>query len=307
MLDLNRLRILRAVVASGSVTDTARQLGYTPSTISQHVHTLEREVGFSVVERSGRGIVPTAAGIALAEASGEVLVALSHLDATARDLRGQTSGRLSIRTFASAAYTWMPGIARALRREFPGLTLELSLDMDAPDDFVGDIEVLSEVPFDAPTVVPGYTRRELGSDDFLLAVPPEHPAAARGTAPLADFAGEDWVQYDFRDKLSARIVGQACAAAGFTPRYVARSQDHVTGLALVAAGVGVAIVPRLALDWSHFEVASVRVTNPVPQRRIVVLWRTGVRANPAAQRTLALLAGLAATLDAPGSGAARSR
>lgn len=298
MLDLNRLRILRAVVANGSVIDTARQLGYTPSTISQHIHTLEREVGFPVVERSGRGIVPTAAGIALAEASGEALAAMTHLDAAARDLRGQTSGRLSIRTFASAAYTWMPGIARTLRREFPGLTLELTLDMDAPEDFVADIEVLSESPLDAPTVVTGYTRRVLGLDDFHLAVASDHPAAGRESLPLGDLGGEDWVQYDFRDRLSARIVGQAFAAAGFSPRYVARSQDHVTGLALVAAGVGVAIVPQLALDWSHFDVASVRVTNPVPRRRIVVLWRTGVRANPAAQRTLALLAGLGASLGA---------
>jgi DNA-binding transcriptional LysR family regulator len=298
MLDLNRLRILRAVVANGSVIDTARQLGYTPSTISQHIHTLEREVGFPVVERSGRGIVPTAAGIALAEASGDVLAAMTHLDAAARDLRGQTSGRLSIRTFASAAYTWMPGIARTLRREFPGLTLELSLDMDAPEDFVADIEVLSEAPFEAPTVVAGYTRRVLGLDDFHLAVASDHPAAGRDSLPLGDFEGEDWVQYDFRDRLSARIVGQAFAAAGFTPRYVARSQDHVTGLALVAAGVGVAIVPRLALDWSHFDVSSVRVTNPVPRRRIVVLWRTGVRVNPSAQRTLSLLAGLGASLGA---------
>lgn len=79
MLDLNRLRVLRAVVASGSVTETAHRLGFTPSTVSQHIHTLEREVGFPLIERVGRGIRPTAAGIELANASGEALDAMVEL------------------------------------------------------------------------------------------------------------------------------------------------------------------------------------------------------------------------------------
>src|SRR5664279_3289183 len=87
MLDLNRLRILRAVVASGSVNDTARRLGLTPSTVSQHVHTLEREVGFPLVERVGRGIRTTPAAIELAQESAEALHAMSDLDVLARDLR----------------------------------------------------------------------------------------------------------------------------------------------------------------------------------------------------------------------------
>ena len=93
MLDLNRLRILRAVVASGSVNDTAHRLGLTPSTVSQHVHTLEREVGFLLVERVGRGIRPTPAAIELARASAEALHAMADLDVLARDLgRAQRSG-----------------------------------------------------------------------------------------------------------------------------------------------------------------------------------------------------------------------
>ena len=304
MLDLNRLRVLRAVVASGSVTDTAHRLGYTPSTVSQHIHTLEREVGFPVIERVGRGIRPTAAGIELAAACGEALDAMVQLEARTRDLRQGATARLTMRSFASAAYTWMPAVARTLRREFPGLTLELSINEADTDETAGqaDVEVHTEVPFDEPSIPPAYSRIDLGTDDFLVALPPEHPLARVGTADLAEFAPDDWVQYDFRDEIVTRLAGHACAVAGFSPRYVARAQDHVTGLAFVAAGVGLARVPRLALGWSAFDVAYVRPRNPTPQRRIVALIRNSARINPAASRTVELLADFAGKLPAGAGG-----
>ncbi len=299
MLDLNRLRILRAVVSSGSVNDTARRLGLTPSTVSQHVHTLEREVGFPLVERVGRGIQPTAAAIELAKASSEALQAMAKLDARARDLREGATDKLTMRTFASAAYTWVPAVARTLRQEFPGLTLELSINEtdSAEDAGKADIEVHTEVPSDHPRVPPSYRRVELGIDEFLVALPHDHPLAEAGTMDLAEFSEDDWVQYDFRDDLATRLSTDACAGAGFTPRFVARAQDHVTGLAFVAAGVGIALVPGLALGWSGFEVAYVRPTNPTPYRRIVALVRDSARSNPAASRTIELLAELGARLN----------
>jgi DNA-binding transcriptional LysR family regulator len=219
-----------------------------------------------------------------------------------------------MRTFASAAYTWMPAVARTLRQEFPGLTLELSINESdtAEDAGQADIEVHTEVPADEPRVPPSYRRVELGIDDFLVAVPHDHPLAEAGTMDLAEFSEDDWVQYDFRDEIATRLAGDACAGAGFTPRFVARAQDHVTGLAFVAAGVGIALVPGLALGWSGFEVAYVRPTNPTPYRRIVALVRDSVRSNPAAARTVELLAELGGSLDelppaGPGQGAAEQR
>jgi len=299
VLDLNRLRILRAVVSSGSVNDTARRLGLTPSTVSQHVHTLEREVGFPLVERVGRGIQPTPAAIELAKASSEALQAMARLDARARDLREGATDKLTMRTFASAAYTWVPEVARTLRQEFPGLTLELSINEtdSAEDAGKADIEVHTEVPSDHPRVPPSYRRVELGLDKFLMALPHDHPLAGAGEIDLAEFSEDDWVQYDFRDEIATRLSADACAGAGFTPRFVVRAQDHVTGLAFVAAGVGIALVPGLALGWSGFEVAYVRPTNPTPYRRIVALVRDSVRTNPAATRTIELLSGLGAQLN----------
>ncbi len=301
MLDVGRLRILRAVVASGSVTDTARRLGFTPSTVSQHIHTLEKEVGFSLVERVGRGIRPTPAGLELARASGAVLDAMRQLEARSRELREGEASRLTIATFASAAYAWMPQVARALRQEFPGLTLELSIkDNDGiPEMGEADIEVHTELPFEGPAVPRAYRRVELGSDEFVVALPPDHPLAEAGEADLAEFDVDDWVQYDYRDPLARRLLEHACAVAGFTPRYVVQAQDHVTGLALVSAGVGIAVVPRLAARWSAFDLAYVRPLNPTPSRRIVALVRNGARANPAAARTVELLAEAATGFTPP--------
>ncbi len=295
VLDLNRLRILRAVVASGSVNETARRLGYTPSTVSQHVHTLEREVGFLLVQRVGRGIMPTAAAVDLAAASGDVLHAAGRLDALVRDQRDGATDRLTLRTFASAAYTWMPTIARALRHEFPELTLELSISESDAAEQAGeaDIEVHTELPYAPAMAIDGYRRIELAVDDFVLALPSDHPLVGSGPIDLAEFAEDDWVQYDFRDEIATGLSAHACAEAGFTPRYVARAQDHVTGLAFVAAGVGIALIPELATDWSAFDVDFVRPRNPTPQRRIVVLVRNVISSNPAAARLVELLIELA--------------
>jgi DNA-binding transcriptional LysR family regulator len=298
VLDLNRLRILRAVVASGSVNDTARRLGLTPSTVSQHVHTLEREVGFALVERVGRGIQVTPAAIELARASAEALHSMTGLDTVARELREGVTDRLTMRTFASAAYTWVPAVARALRQEFPGLTLELSINETDTAELSGqaDVEVHTEVPYDEPRVPPAYRRVVLGLDDFLVAVPPDHPLAEAESSELTEFAEDDWVQYDFRDEIATRLTAHAFAEAGFTPRYVARAQDHVTGLAFVAAGVGIALVPQLAVGWSGFDIGFVRPLNPTPHRRIVALVRDSARTNPAAGRTVELLTELGGRL-----------
>ncbi|HBY23906.1 MAG: LysR family transcriptional regulator [Propionibacteriaceae bacterium] len=294
MFDLNRLRILRAVVASGSVNETARRLGYRPSTVSQHLKTLSTEVGFPLVEHVGRGIRPTPAAVELSKASVEVLDANARLEATARELRSGVKKRLTIATFASAAYAWMPSITRTLRREFPGLTLELSINEAEGVESAGraDIEIHTELLSETTPVPPAYGRRVLGIDDFVMALPLEHPLADRETADLRDFADDEWVQYDFRDHVATRITALSCAEAGFTPRYVARAQDHVTGLAFVSAGVGVTVVPQLASHWSDFDVAYVRPLNPTPQRRIVALVRDRAGTNPAAIRTVALLSAL---------------
>jgi DNA-binding transcriptional LysR family regulator len=106
---------------------------------------------------------------------------------------------------------------------------------------------------------------------------------------FAELGNQDWVEYDFRDDISTEIIKNACGAAGISPRHVARAEDHVTGLAFVAAGIGIAVVPALVASWSGFDVTYVPLLNPTPQRRIVALMKDTIRTNPAARRTVDLL------------------
>ena len=131
MLDVNRIRVFRAVVASGSVQAAARHLGYTPSTISQHITALQRETGLTLFEKAGRGIVPTATGRLLAAESEELMGNLARLTGMVDDLRAGHTGGLEIASFSSAAQQWVPSVVRRLREEFPGLVVDLALNETA--------------------------------------------------------------------------------------------------------------------------------------------------------------------------------
>src|SRR5215216_743081 len=102
MLDIRRLRVLRAVVDTGSMAGAADELGYTPSAVSQHLATLEREAGVPLLERVGRGVRPTAAGALLAEHAAEVLGRLTAAEAALADLVAGRAGRLAVAFFPTA-------------------------------------------------------------------------------------------------------------------------------------------------------------------------------------------------------------
>ena len=132
MLDVHRLRVFRSVVASGSIHGAAANLGYTASAVSQHVSALQRETGLTLLTRAGRGIEPTAAGVALAHQIDGVLSRLGDVESFVDDLRAGRTGSLSLAYFASAGAAWMPTVVRLLLQEFPGLRLDLMLRDELP-------------------------------------------------------------------------------------------------------------------------------------------------------------------------------
>ena len=157
MLDVHRLRVFRSVVASGSIHAAAANLGYTASAVSQHVSALQRETGLALMSRNGRGVEPTAAGLALAAEIDGVLSRLGDVESFVADLREGRTGSLSVAYFASVGSAWMPTVVRALLHEFPGIRLDLSLrdDLPAGPDERADVQIVV-----APhgTVVPGRAR-----------------------------------------------------------------------------------------------------------------------------------------------------
>jgi DNA-binding transcriptional LysR family regulator len=294
MLDIQRLRVFRAVVASGSVQAAADHLGYTPSAVSQSLTTLQRETGLVLFEKAGRGIAPTPTARVLAVESEEVMGSLSRLGGVVDHLREGRTGSLSIGSFASAAQFWLPRVAKGLRSEFPELVVELSLTELGPGAVTPDrhdIDITTE-PAGSPGVErPGYSRHVLVEESYRVVAPRGHDLLAEyaDRVPMAALDGLPMVDNDFHDNTCGRILSEACRAAGFSPRFVARSEDHHTALAFVAAGVGVTVLPELAVPEAMAGIDHRELDNPAPRRRIVAQIRDGAQSAPPVARAIELL------------------
>lgn len=288
MLDAHRLRVFRAVVAAGSINGAANSLGYTPSAVSQHVAALQRETGLALVERNGRGIVPTPAGRVFAEESRHALERLAALESVAADLRAGRMGRLTLSYFASAGAVWVPPVAATLTREFPGLRLDLRLTERAAESaFVPDIELF--VKGAESTSLDGYDVQPLVDEPYLAVLPASHPLAAEAAVPLTELRDEAWIDNDVMRGPCRQVVLDACASKGFTPSFQVEAQDYASAIAFVAAAGGLTVVPRVATRSLPDGLAAVPVVDPVPRRIILLRVRRTVADNDAVRRAADLL------------------
>ena len=290
MLDTHRLRIFRAVVATGSIHGAATSLGYTPSAISQHLSVLQKQTGLTLIERRGRGIEPTAAGLRFAEESGDVLERLAALESVAGDLREGRVGSLTVSYVSSAGTAWIPPVVATLTREFPALRLDLRLvELAAETPFVPDIEVFVAGAPSSTSPTDGYDVQLLLEEAYLAVMPLDHPLATRNEVELAELADEPWVDNDVARGPCRQVVLDACAAAGFVPCFHVEVHDYPTAIAFVAEGVGITVLPRLATIALPSSVVAVPIINPVPQRRIMLRIKRSVRDHPAVVRAVELL------------------
>lgn len=294
MIDVQRLRVFRAVVASGSVQAAADHLGYTPSAVSQQISALQRETGLVLFEKAGRGITPTATAKVLAAESEDLMDSLNRLGGVVDHLREGRTGSLTIGAFSSAAQFWLPAVAKGLRRDFPELVLDLTLNELGPESPAAgrrDLDITTEDADVDGVERPGHSRHVLTEEGYRVAAPRGHELLDEWDTqvPLGALAGQPVIDNDYHGNTCTRIIRNACRAAGFSPRYVARSEDHHTALAFVAAGVGVTILPALAVPESMAGVDSRELVNPTPRRRIVVHVRDGAADAPQVRRALELL------------------
>lgn len=289
-VDVNRLRVFRAVVASGTVQAAASNLGYSPSAVSQHLAALQRETGLTLFEKAGRGIVPTAAARLLAARSDEVMDSLGRLAGLVADLRDGRSEGLAIGTFASAGEAWIPHVAKALATELPDVILTLDIVEGTIEPArTYDIMLTTEHPHLAPVVPDGVRRHILLDEPFVLLVPRDHHLAGTGSVALGDLGDEHWIDDDPYGTSCGSILRAWWQAAGLSPHFVARTGDHHASIAFVAAGVGITMVPRLAVGVLPRTVRLVRVTDPEPMRRIVAHVREDAAGNPAVCRAIEVL------------------
>lgn len=290
MIDVRRMQILRAVVSSGSMTAAAAQLGYTPSAVSQQVAVLEKEAGITLLERLGRGVRPTAAGRLLTGYTEVISRTVAEAETALADLRAGRTGRLAIRYFTSVGPTLVAPALTKLRREHPGVQIDLRLG-ETQDPLAeveqGDADLVIAVR-PAERNRPGIRLIHLLDDPYLAVLPAAHPLAARRRLNMADLAPEPWIGSEPPGPC-LDLMTEACAAAGFTPNFVATSEDYATALGFVAAGLGVGLLPRLALRGRHPDIAIRKVQRPQPFRAIYVGAREATLAQPATRTLLEAL------------------
>jgi DNA-binding transcriptional LysR family regulator len=294
MLNVSRLRVLREVIRQGSFSAAAAALSYTQSAVSQAIATLEAETGATLVERDRRGIRPTAAGATLVEHIDGILARLDAAQADLDSILGLRGGKLQMASFPTAGATLMPPAIARFRSEHPDV--ELSLIEGEPEEIAPrlaagelDLALLFEFRGAGERLAPGLKQVELLEDPMHVALPPDHPLAAPPVLTLADLRDEAWVQTSAHSPCARHVV-RCCRAAGFEPTVSFESDDFQTVQGLVASGVGVALIPELALRSGTRDDIVVRELHPEsPQRRVVAATRSSKGVLPAAQAMVRML------------------
>ncbi len=299
MLNVSRLRVLREVANQGSFSAAADALAYTQSAVSQQIAALEAEVGMTLLERGPRGVRLTGAGRTLVEHTEGILARLQAAEQELAALAGLRGGQLRMASFPTAGATLMPLAIAEFRAQHPEVELTLAegdpeevaprlrageLDLALLFEFADTADPLAE----SLTRSESLTRVELLEDPLYLALPRKHPLARRKELRLEDVHSEAWVQTSESSPCAMHVV-RCCHAAGFEPNVSFESDDYQTVQGLVAAGVGVAFIPELALSVVREDIV-VRALSPAPPvRQVIVAVPSGGRLAPAAPAMLKIL------------------
>ena len=291
MLSVTRLRILREVAYGGSVSAAADALSYTQSAVSQQVATLEAEAGIALLERHPRGVTLTAAGQTLVGHAEGILARVDAAEAALAAIAGLRGGKLRLASFPTAGATLLPGAIAAFRESYPDV--ELTLTEGEPEEIAprlrrGELDLALLYEFDERTALADARIETLLEDPMYLALSREHPLAGKKGLRLEDLASESWVQTAGASPCARHVV-RRCHAAGFEPRVSFHSDDYQTVQGLVAAGVGVALIPELALSATREEVAIRELAPAPPVRRVIAALPAGARLVPAAPVMLSVL------------------
>ncbi|WP_457033365.1 LysR family transcriptional regulator [Kitasatospora sp. P5_F3] len=292
MMDLGRLRALHAVAVHGSVGGAAAALGFTPSAISQQIAKLERETRTVLLERQGRGVALTDAARALADTAQQVLALVEQAEVTLEEQRGEAVGRLVVAAFATGARGILPGALAELRERCPELDVRLlEVDPYLAADLVARGEVDLALVQDWPTVpLPiqdGLSRLDLGIDPVDLLLPAGHPLAALAVVPVGRLLGQRWISVPPGNICHDWLV-RTLREAGEEPDVIYQVGEFETQIALIGAGLGIGLVPRLGRAVLPPDVVA-RPVVPEPARRVFVLWRTRTSRRPAITATLQAL------------------
>jgi molybdate transport repressor ModE-like protein len=292
MLDVRRLKVLREVAAQGSFSAAAESLNFTQSAVSQHIAALERECGAQLVERNSRGVRLTDAGRVLVDHADAILARIECAEDDLAAIAGLRGGRLRMIGFQSAGATLVPRAVAAFHERHP--RVELGMLEAEPEEAgsrlkSGEADLALVYDHEAtPGLIPHELELTHLIDDRYDVILPAGPRLAdRRRLSLADLAEEPWIASTSMCGCR-RITQHVCREAGFEPRVAFEADETLAAQALVAAGVGVTLLPRLALTTVHRGVVP-RTLRDAPVRQVWAARHEGAYRSPASEAMVQIL------------------
>src|SRR5436190_21792267 len=270
MLDVKRMRILKEVADRGSFSAAAEALSYTKSPGSPQRAAHAREAGTQLVTRGSRGIRLTEAGEALVRHADAILTRLADAEAELQAIAGLRGGRLRLAAFPTVGATLMPLAIATFRERHPDV--ELTVKQLEPED---SLPLLKSGELDiALTIEPNTTGDDEGlestfllDDPMFVALPLDHPLANKARVRLKDLKNEAWIGTTDSCSCGTLVRDHCIRSGGFDPKITFESDDYLAIQGLVAAGVGVAMIPTLALTTVRDDIIIRDVANEAPRRQ----------------------------------------
>ncbi|MFK5584999.1 LysR family transcriptional regulator [Serinicoccus sp. LYQ131] len=308
MLDAAGLRVMRAIAEQGSFTAAATSLGYTQPAVSQMVRRLEQRAGTVLVERIGRTVRLTEAGQLLATRAADILDRLDAAEAEMTAIAGLQAGRVRLMAFPSSSATLVPRALARLRESHPAVTVQFS-EAEPPESLAavraGSVDLAVAFAYEGTDAgrgeddLSGLVVLDVLVDPVMLVLPREHELAGQDEVDLADLSADRWIAGCPRCR--GHLLSLA-HGAGFDPDVTFETEDYVAVLGLVAAGLGVALVPQLILSTvSHPDVV-IRPISPPSRRTVQIVTTPDLRKVPSVAATLSALCASARELGGHGAG-----
>lgn len=292
MID-RRLQVLRMVAQRGTVTAAAEALSYTPSAVSQQLRALGRELGVELLVHDGRGVRLSPAGRVLLDRTDDLVSRWEQIRAEVVRVADTGGGVLRLAGFSTAASALLPGVATRIGAELGAEVQIIEADPEECFELLltgrADVVVVVALSTLPASTDPRFEQRDLLDDPIDLLVREGHPLAGRDVVALRDLAGERWIM-DRPGRPYHELLQTACTSAGFTPSVAHYAAEWDTGAALVGAGLGIALVPRLAQIPTAYPVVRVPLHgDPAPARHLRTGIRRGSGDHPAVAAALAAL------------------
>lgn len=288
-MELRQLEYVVAVARHGHVTRAAEELRVAQSALSRQIQQVERELGVALFERSRRRLALTAAGEAFVARAERLLADVRGLREEMREYAGLRRGRVAVGVLPSVAEARLPALIARYHTLYPGVevvlrdenTMALLALLDSGQLDLAVVQQIADL-YPAGRMPPGVRVEPLFTEDLVLIAPPDHPFAGQATLPLRALHEEPFIAFKPGSGVRHTLL-RAGAAAGVTPRVAFESSEVGSVRALVAAGLGVAVVPRSAAEVAGPVVAVVALDAPLLTRTVSLVWRED-RYLPAAAR-----------------------